>query len=275
MHFVSLSKLAELDTRVSALTSEANDASREASALREDAAAAANRAAGARIYLTTLEKDAAKMVADIEALRATKITLLTGVSGLRHEVEASAWSDRNRNGSAVNEREFATLENAGVGTRSDRVDTTSRRRARQATTSNRDDNIDFGGHADDEKNDWAGVGAEVGGIEVARKEKDPGTENPSKVVEVVTEFQGRLRKQVQAALASSARSGFTGGDTMSGSPSVTAGSDIDPLYRRSTLRVLGNATGPALRLPTEHVLSRRRRSCTNVLGELGRRVGSV
>lgn len=257
MFQLPLTKVAELDVRAGSLTVEAGDAAQEASALREDAASAAKRADEARRQLTALEMEIALLKSGTDTLRTTKCAFTAELDGLRHELDTLRGTKR------ANGREESG--GAATGTRTTSRETSRARREHRETPAEGGEP----GSASDYNRESEGVWNRLG-------DDNAGAGN---LVEVVAEFQGRLRRQVRAALASAgaSRGECDSGDAEAGSFSPSKAKS----GRRVVASVLSRHAGAssysnlAQRKPQKRETTGRRRSSQNVLGELGRRVGSV
>lgn len=263
--------MADLDARARNLAAEVAGATQEAAALREDASAAASRADEARRHLAALEKETAQLSSQADMLRATKAALDSELSGLRHEVETV----RGRTSGVLRgdgrRESAASPASAPVVARDGEDVLPQARRSRETMRRVEDDGgVVYGGDA------------EGGNLKGASRDGRGGDHKPvggyssgggGTLVEIVADFQGRLRRQVQAALADDGGSV----DRVVGR-SDTERSSRSPLALVDAVRLRqAGECGAALLRPghTDVVFAGRGGSCRDVLGELGRRVGGV
>lgn len=289
------------------LTAEASAAAEQASALRADAAAAAGRAEESRKDLAALQNQAARVASETDALRATKDALTAELNGLRHELDTLR-GDRGNNGSGGGAKRRSSsgsgsiisvggLTSAGMqntrqlpsGTEDSSNYSSARLRGRGYDGAGQD--LPRDDYVKDERETYRGSFREAADVRKSSGDGSSGWDGrgggggggdgAGNLIEVVAEFQGKLRKQVQAALASA------------GSKSVGFNREADGVQeslpdkgRRTVDAVLSrqaaagssvDATGLPPRRGQQGVVfsTSRRGSCQNVLGELGRRVGSV
>lgn len=233
----------ELDARADTLRNEVARATQDGAALREDASAAASRASEARATLVEVEKEIARLASQVEMLGATKAALGSELSGLRHEVDAlrranssslasrgAGW--KNGEGSGLVRGGTLLVEGGGGGGRygGERgaplpsVARATRRVKMRAGRGEEDDSDGGGGGGNGgllfskgtEVRAWKGSsrlrhrrGPEESDLDVGGGVVSGGRDG--NLVEIVAEFQGRLRRQVQAALADGGVSSFHDG----------------------------------------------------------------
>lgn len=190
-------KVAELDARARALASEVNSATHEAASLREDAAVAAGRAEGARRQLADLTRDKAQLSSEVDTLSATKVSLNSELAGLRKELETlqvqvrAEWRRPGRREKSHMPRESERegkeiIDGKGVTDASARC-LEEVRLVGEGGGDTRE--TDKGVHQD---------GSVRRGVVEDRSGGVGG--DCRNLVDIVTEFQGRLRRQVRAAL---------------------------------------------------------------------------
>lgn len=263
------------------------------SALREDAAAAANRADEARRRLATLENEMARLTSEADNLRCTKSALNAELSGLRHELNAlrqergypSGWigGDRRllRDGAPAEleamEQEQAVGDDEGTRARGGHQE-------RRPGAALHREGLEY--EREKDKGSLRETSADqqrLGGKPRAVGGSDAGASSAVNLVEVVAEFQGRLRSQVQAALAGagsgdvSYSKGIGRGDAFVRTGRGAAAPGLSGKLVAAAVG-MGSAGGVAdvpRRREQDGVYSDVQKSCQNVLGELGRRVGSV
>lgn len=260
-------KVAELDARARALASEVNSATHEAAGLREDAAVAAGRAEGARRQLAELVRDKAQLSSEVDTLSATKVSLNSELTGLRNELETlqvqvrGEWRRSGRREKSHTPRESERkgkeiIDGKGIADIAParcldevRVVGEGRGDARETDKSVHQDGVTRRGVVED-------VSGGVGG-------------DCRNLVDIVTEFQGRLRRQVRAALAEGG--GVDAG--VNGKLSTPASRDGEAQVR---LKQRGGVVESVVRM--EHrrgALFLREESSRDVLRELDRRIDSV
>lgn len=280
--------MAELDATVATLSAEASSAARETAALREDASAAVRRADEARRRLTALEKESAQLSSQAETLRATKTALHSELAGLRHEVDAvrerrasarsgGAWRGEARQESRTMAGAWEAEARGGYGEGD--VLYARRGRRREVTQHSIGDiggggggggsSVVYSGRETRERGDGTAGGGDGGkgteGRPVVRGHgSDAGGGGGGGVaggnlVDLVAEFQGRLRRQVQAALASD-----------------TDGAGVRAGPKHSAVTSQKGESGAAFAGQNEAVFgSGPGGGCRDILGELEKRVGSV
>lgn len=189
--------MAELDARARALASEVNSATHEAASLREDAAVAAGRAEGARRQLAELARDKAQLSSEVDTLSMTKASLNSELAGLRKELDAlqvrvrAEWRRPGRREKShiprESEREGKEIIN-GKG-------------ITDASARCLDDVRLVGEGSGDIRETDKGV-RQDGNVRRGVVEDGSGRVGGDcrNLVDIVTEFQGRLRRQVRAAL---------------------------------------------------------------------------
>lgn len=226
---------------VATLNAEASNAARETAALREDASAAARRADEARRRFTALEKETAQLSSQADTLRATKAALHSELAGLRHELDAVRGRRASaRDGGAwrgdVRQESRAAAAGVRVRVRGGEVRDfygdegelsyarQVRRREAMQQQSVGDDGGGGGGSSSvvynsgrdkgEGRDRTAGAGGDRIGAEGRPAIRGHGSDaggggggggagggTGGNLVDLVAEFQGRLRRQVQAALA--------------------------------------------------------------------------
>lgn len=303
-------KVKELETRVSNLTADVAGATQEAVALREDAAAAASRAAESRRKLTNLDRERAQLSSQADLLRATKGALNSELAGLRHELETLRRSHIESRGSggggrgarlepvlrpvtAIKARVRDAVDDGEKPPHAGRIRLETTAPAGSNDVDDDQSSVGIGGGPAAEK----AAGVRTTSFESFRKEAGGGVtmsgvsggsgSGADSLVEVVADFQGRLRRQVRAALADAKhRVPGAGRDTSS---------DVDGVgkspFPRGAMQVsdsvppreAGHAVADANRgagtsdrtYSKSKSKSKRAGSCRDILGELEKRVGSV
>lgn len=237
-------KMDELDARACDLRAEVARATQDGAALREDASAAAARASEARRSLASAEHDTARLASQAETLRATKDALDSELAGLRHELDTLrrrgdgdgggtmatggggggglGWKEKRgegdhlllpaeasstRGAAAMLSREGCVRGGGGShGARETPPPPTTGRPARSTATRASEDGAGGGGCRTDGGN----------------------------LVEIVAEFQGRLRRQVQAALADGGGVGTCSADVGDDDGRIRRGSTSAAVARSSS-----------------------------------------
>lgn len=253
--------------------------------------------------MVALESQAVRLNVDMNAIRATKGALMAELNGLRHELDTLR-GDRGYYGSAakrgVSGQVFSVgggvsvrlKKTGGVRMPGPDVDPDEISRANDPAL-NRGTSILGVGPCDDDhhvKDGWNSSGGSCREkADLQRSSGDgrllPGNDgggggSPGNLVEVVAEFQGRLRRQVQAALANAEGAGVAFSRNSGGGREPIPGKGrriVDAvLDRQAAAGGGGDVAGLAPRRGQhDGVVSSHRGGCRSVLGELGRRVGSV
>lgn len=308
-------KTDELDARACDLRAEVARATQDGAALREDASAAAARASEARRSLASAEHETASLASQAETLRATKRALDSELAGLRHELDTLR---RRRDGDGGGT--MATGGGGGgkgAGWKEDKRGEGDHLLLRAEKSSTR------GAAAVLSREGCVrGVGGSHGARETLPPPSTTGRPERSmamcasedgvggggrhsdggNLVEIVAEFQSRLRRQVQAALADGGvgTSSTDGGDD--GDGRIGRGSTSAALARSSsfsqvtTVGLVDGDAPPRVRLRRQTPADSRGASLIthrrpkdgafsgraaggmgggDVLGELEKRIGSV
>lgn len=273
-HFVTLClppypKVTDLEARAGTHTAELSSVTQEAAALREDASVAARRSDEARRHLAALQKETAQLSSQTEAMRASKRSLTSELAGLRHELATlrEGVTKRGQGGDARLDISTGTVT-AGVGLQDSESLFPYARRSHQEA--------------------FRRVGDDDGGVAYSRKAIGGAFERPSSrghvddarvvessseggnLVEIVADFQGRLRRQVQAALAEGSLSAGCK-QTADRSPFTRGAVELN----LEDSKTAENRTTFLKADQKDGVFSGRGGGRRDVLGELEKRVGSV
>ena len=265
------SKVADLDARARALAVEVNGATHEASALREDAAVAARRAEEARERLAGLARETAQLSSEVNTLRATKTSLNSELAGLQHEFEALRGRVRGewRGPRRPEPDKTRVIEAKGK----DRIGMAPVLDVRACLRS--EEICMFGGgtggvnETDQGGRDEVTHRGLVGGGSGIFCNSDRG--DCGNLVDIVAEFQGRLRRQVRAALAEGG-----GGSAVPNGDGLPVSRDGEALAQSHRSRQRERVLEGVLR--AEHKrgdLFIHACSSHDVLGELDKRISSV